>query len=157
MPTQKQGFFSPLLRCPAPLVQAPPLFTCATDHTQTRSRMSLSFLKYARICICGHEHVKGSQSVPCAGDYPDYISTPVFAYIPFFCFGLLTSVYKIGSADFKNMRKVPEYPANSEEMKALAGINRSLCDARWGGGVENDVTSPPTGRTAGCSHAKAAD
>lgn len=53
LPTQKQGFFSSLLRCPPPLVQAPPLFTCATDHTQTRSRMSLSFLKYARICICG--------------------------------------------------------------------------------------------------------
>lgn len=81
---QKQGLFSSFLRSPPPpLVLAPPLFTCATDHTQTRPRMSPSFLKCARICICGHEYVKGSQSVPCAGDYPEYISAPVFPY-PFF-------------------------------------------------------------------------
>lgn len=59
-------------------LSSPPLFTCATDHTQTRPRMNPNFLKCARVRICGHEHVKGSCSVPCADDYPEYISAPVF-------------------------------------------------------------------------------
>lgn len=70
---------------------SPPLFTCATDHTQTRPRTNPNFLKCARVCVCGHEHVKGSRSVPCADDYPEYISAPVFPF--FFFLWVLSHLY----------------------------------------------------------------